>query len=308
MSGLFDQFVRHYSEISKNNQFRMKFEESWHGIDRDDEVRAIKDYLMKAGVGVSYLNSKVAPYLYKWPFTVKFASVFCHQKPRVSRTILNQNINPSIKNQCELGDLFVLFILLKNGIDLQYASGALFQAKRQNKMDNDTQRFLYDYDMDFEVPKFLEKRPGSPGISRRIPSYSEGRANAFRYLILNPRRKLDKVFARRTPWTNGYCFCWSTFMDGLLSGADGIQIYPGSSEPSSWDIIAEDLMHMVVKIPSNKPPRGNDVATQVATQFFNNFSHLKNFRIEGGDETLGIPTLMVIANSPVEYFEAPPVD
>lgn len=306
MAGLFDQFVRHYYNSSSPGHYRRQFEESWQGIDRSNEVQAIKDYLLKPGVGVSYLNQNVATKLCKWPFTLKFASVFCHQKPRVTRTVLNKNICPSDNNQCELGDLFVLFILLRNGIDLEYAAGSIFQAKLYNKIDNNTQQALYDLDIDYDVPSYLKNRPNSPGPNRKMPGYGEGRANAFRYLILNPDDDVEKIFARRTPWPIGYSFRWSTFLDGLLSGADGLPIFPGAASPTNWDIIAEDLLHMSANIPSKKPPRGNDIATQVATQFFNNFSHLRNTRVEGDLEQIGMPTLMIIANSPEEYFEIKP--
>lgn len=188
-----------------------------------------------------------------------------------------------------------LFLLLDGNDKLHFTSGSLFQAKLRPKLDSLSQKYLYDLDKDFEVPSYLGKRPGSPGKLRNMPTYEEGRARALRYLILNSNRYIQ---ARHTPWSNDFQCRWSSFLDGLISGRDGLRTEPSSKSPTAWDTIVSDLLHVGLSVNSSKKksPRGNDVAVQIATSLFNNFQNLKDYSVETEEE--GVSTLMIIAHAP----------
>lgn len=297
MTTLFDQFVAHYAEVALMIQSRRLFENAWSDIDRTNEVKAIRSFLLDKTIGVDYMNKHVAPALSKGPFHIKFASIFCHQKPRVRRTFRNQNKNAGDTNGCELGDLFVVFVLLDNTDKLHYAAGSLFQAKLRPTLDSLSQKCLYDFDNDFDVPSYLEKRVVPSNKNRVMPSYDEGRSRAFRYLILEPDHSKENVTARHTPWVNNQQKRWSTFLDGLLSGVDGLRANLTTNSPSSWDIIVADLLSVGLNVPTKKAPRGNNVAVKIATSLFNNFKNLEDYSATLEQDHPGVPTLMVIAHA-----------
>jgi hypothetical protein len=297
MTTLYSQFIMHYTQTARSHQFRRIYEDAWLNIDRSDEVEAIREFLMDPAVGVDYLNTKVATKLSNGIFNVKFASIFCHKKPRVQRTAASRMIHPGDTKGCELGDLLVVFVLMDANDELHYASGAIFQAKLRPKLDSLSQQCLYDFDQEFEVPRYLANRLTPHNKNRKMPSSDEGRGRAFRYLILEPYNDPTFIRARHTPWSHDYQLRWSTFLDGLLAGTDGLRVNLESTTPSAWDIIVADLLHVGLKVPASKPPRGNNVAVQVATSLFNNFTNLKNASVSD-EENEGMPTLMVIAHAP----------
>jgi hypothetical protein len=305
MAQLTQDFINHYTELSKTHNFRDHYNKSWAGIDRAAEVPAIRSYLLEPDVGVSYLNKTVASKLSGGKFNVKFASLFCHKKPGVKRTQANQNNKPGERPGCELGDLFVLFLLLDGQDQLHYASGSIFQAKVEPKLDSLTQQLLYDEDDSFEVPSYLENRVGSAGINRKMPSYIEGRAKAFRYLILDPTNTTVK--AKYTPWSNSIGREWSPYMDGLMSGVDGLSTVPSVVASNAWDTVVADLLYVGLKVSKTKgkSPRGNTIAVQVATSLFNHFNNTSNFSHQADDSYEGVPTLMVIAHAP-DHNDVPP--
>lgn len=296
MTTLFNKFVTHYTNVSQSIKTRRIYEKSWKNVNRDNEVNAIRSFLLDKSVGVHYLNTEVSPKLSNSDFQVKFASIFCHQKPRVQRTVASNAIARGDTSGCELGDLFVIFVLLDNTDRLHYAAGALFQAKLKPKLDSLSQKYLYDIDEDFEVPSYLENRTNPPEKLRKMPTYMEGRARALRYLILNPRYTGKYVQARHTPWQNDHQRQWSTFLDGLLSGTDGLRTNLSSANPSSWDIMVADLLMVGLNVPHKKTPRGNDVAVQVATALFNNFRDLTAYSVDT-KESDGVPIFMAIVCS-----------
>lgn len=301
MTTLFSQYVNHYASTASTLKARRLYEKAWAKVDRKDEVEAVRSFLLDPNVGVDFMNQNVAKPLSTGPFHVKFASIFCHKKPRIQRTINSKAANQGDTKGCELGDLFVAFILLDAADKLHYASGALFQAKLRAKLDSRSQRCLYDFDEDFEVPKYLADRFNPSNKNRIIPTYDEGRGRAFRYLILEPDDSEERVAARHTPWAFNYQKRWSSFLDGLLSGSDGLRIDLTTPNPSPWDIISADLLSIGLNVPAKKPARGNNVAINVATSLFNNFSNLKNYSVELKEDHSGVPTLLVIVHAHERY-------
>ncbi|MBW5805864.1 hypothetical protein FOZ70_14040 [Burkholderia sp. COPS] len=295
MSSLYQRFIEHYVGKAGNPAIRKIYDDSWLGIDRTKEVPAVKSYLLDGGVGVDYLNNNLSPLLSSGGFQVKFASLFCHKKPGVKRTSACKANHPGDTPGCELGDLFVLFILMDGGDNLHYAAGALCQAKVEPKLDSLSQKALYDFDSEFDVPRYLSERPGSPGSRRAMPTYAEGRGRALRYLILQDEPSKN-VTARNVPWEKNFRPKWSSLIDGLITGSDGMRIDFNSSPSSNWDCMASDLLYVGLAVPKKKPSRGNNIATQVATSLFNSFSNLGEYSVETQDE--GVSTMLIIAHAP----------
>lgn len=297
MTTLYSKYVDHYTSIASTLRARRIYEDAWKNVDRSDEVKAVRSFLLDPNVGVDSMNQHAASELSKGPFHIKFASIYCHKKPSIQRTNNAKSVNPGDTPGCELGDLFVAFILLDATNKLHYAAGALFQAKLRPKLDSLSQKCLYDFDEDFEVPKYLEDRITPPNKRRIMPTYDEGRGRALRYLILEPNHTEKMITARHTPWASSYQKRWSSFLDGLLSGSDGLRTDLMTQNPASWDIIVADLLSVGLRVPPKKPARGNDIAVKVATSLFNNFSNLTNYSVELEDPHEGIPTLLVIAHA-----------
>lgn len=297
MTTLYSQYVNHYASIASSLNARRIYENAWININRSDEVTAVRSFLLDPHVGVDYMNQNVATALSTGPFHVKFASIHCHKKPIVTRTTKSIVKNPGDTHGCELGDLFVAFVLLDSADQLHYAAGALFQAKLRPKLDSLSQKCLYDFDEDFLVPKYLANRINTLNNYRTIPTYDEGRGRAFRYLILEPNYPIARVTARHTPWTYSYQKRWSSFLDGLLSGSDGLRTDLTTKHPSAWDIIVADLLSVGLNVPTKKPARGNNVAVKIATSLFNNFSNLKDYSAVLEDGHSGVPTLLIIAHA-----------
>lgn len=304
MATLFSKFVAHYTGASLRGTFRQHYSNSWGSINRNDEVQAIQDYLLKPTVGVDFLNTHVATAASNAEFVVKFASIFCHKKPKV--TPVGQP-SPPVSGQtvsCELGDLFVLFVLIDGAHNVHHARGALFQAKVEPKLDRPTQKFLYDKAESIGVPSYLEKRNGSSSNMRQLPTYDEGRAHGFRYLILKePIRDATgkssfEVGTYFCPWESTYWTRWASFMDGLLSGNTGLSV-DVNSPSSAWDHIVADLFEMVkFTAGQKKPARGNTVVAEITSSCFNNYRDRSQFSMLLEDEKRGVPTLLVIAHAP----------
>lgn len=288
------KFVKHYTDVNATHNFRRNYENSWANIDRSSEVSAIRSFLLDAGVGISQLNSTVSPAVSNAFYDFKFASLFCHQKPRVTRTKASRDNCVGDTPSCELGDLYVVFVLLDTAGVCIYASSALFQAKLEPKLDSKSQRCLYDQDTDFEVPRYLENRVVPPNKLRNMPLASEGRSRGFRYLILNPSKPVTDVQSRFSPWNNTYQQRWSTFLDGLVSGTDGIALSTGISV-TPWDMISDDLLHVGIVSTHEGKTRGTNLPTRVATGLFNNFSYSERTTYIHDSEG-GIPTMFAIAH------------
>ncbi|MFD3306600.1 hypothetical protein [Alteromonas macleodii] len=303
MTQLLDKFVKHYTSVSQKHKFRRLYEKSWNGISRLREVQAIKEYLLYPNVGVDFLNKNVATPLSNHEFDVKFCSIFCHQKPRVTRTKTSKQKNKGSTDKCEIGDLFVLFLLLDRNDALHYCAGSLFQAKLKSKLDSASQKALYDEDLDFLVPEYLATRLSPRSPYRKMPTLEQGRAKALRYMILNPTFSPNNVQARYSPWENDYQLRASTFLDGLLSGTDGLKIEQQSNPNGAWEMIASDLLFTALQVKSNRPPRGNTDALKVATSHFNSFLDYNNYSLQIEDhEPPSVPTMLAIvqANSSEE--------
>lgn len=292
MSSLLSAFVHHYVERMAQFHARTHYDDSWQGIDRSNEVGAVRSYLMDKSKGLDHLNKTVAPLLNDSRFQVKFAGVFCHKKPIVQRSASSVAANPGSTPGCELGDLLVTFLLLDSTDQLVHLAGSLFQAKRHEHLDSTSQQLLYDADHDFVLPAYLG------GHTRKMPTYAEGRGRALRYLILQSSIPRIDVGVKNAPWISNQNRSWANYLHGLLGGSDGLMVTPTpDSRVTSWDNIVRDLLAVAANVPKSKPPRGSDVAVQIATGSFNNFMEYGHWCEELEGEDWGVSTMMVIVRA-----------
>ncbi|MFP7327568.1 hypothetical protein [Serratia marcescens] len=303
MTSLYNKFVNAYCSKHDLLSFRRLYENSWSNIDRGGEVSAIREYLLSPNVGIDFLNKNIAQKFKGSEFNLKFASVFCHQKPRVTRTVEDKNRNAGDTLSCELGDLFVLFLLMDGNDKVHYSSGAIFQAKLRDKLDSKTQRCLYDNDNAYILPKYIISGRDLTSSERKMPTYDDGRGKAFRYLILNPEKEVREVKARYTPYGNNYQLRWSTFIDGLIAGTDGLRVDLNTDSPSAWDDVVQDLLWVVNNIKKGKPARGNNAASNIATGLFNDYTNFSEYSAEFESEYGMIPMMLIIAHAPEHIDE-----
>ena len=289
MSALLSEFVNHYASTCSNSKTRRLIDASWEGIDRSNEVSALKSYIFAKNQGIDFLNHNVTPLVNNSRFHLKFAGIVCHKKPTVQRSAASRKTHAGDTSGCELGDLLTLFVLLDANDKLHHLAGSLFQAKVHQKLDSKSQRNLYDHDEDYILPGNLG------GHTRVMPTYAEGRARALRYLILNPDRPNSFVSCRHTPWDADYQPRWSTYLDALLAGSEGLtaRTYPMVGN-TSWSTLVDDLLSVAAKVPITKPARGTDVAVQIATGQFNDFSERTIWSAESQEP--GISVFMAIAH------------
>ena len=149
-------------------------DEAWGQIDlRQSEPRIIYDFLRSTKSGTGHLNRTLGKLLSVGGRTVKFASIFLHQKPLVRRL----SDNKPIGGDCELGDLLLLFLYISADKKLRQCRSTIFQAKKnvssgQHVISHEDQRRLYDDCRAFVYRSVLtgEKRCFPWGASEREPT------------------------------------------------------------------------------------------------------------------------------------------
>lgn len=182
--------VKKYSDLIKAESIN-----SWSQINKaQKEPDIIFDYLTEPNKGVDYLNSKIASKITaNTNYEMKFASIYCHQKPRVERT--DDNIQKCVGNnkteRCELGDLIIHFLFLDKDKKVQFSNAVILQAKVGNKPDNQTQQCLYENDDSLIFPKYF----GTENAFCELPKYDHCRTKALAYIIYSGRNKY---------WTNSF--------------------------------------------------------------------------------------------------------
>jgi len=261
---------------------------SWLGLDfgsPEDEI--IKKYLLDKGIGIDYLNSKLAPLLSKNGFKIKFASVFTHQKPLITRFV-----SPCAK--CELGDLLIVFTYMDRLGNILLNRAILSQAKKTNKNISTCQRKLYDEDMGFLMPQTIcSSSTCSKFPERFFPRRWEDRCRALKYLILDP----SNISFLTIPWGTSVSLSFSLTMWLFMLGYKGCQFSRKPYRSDGWSAIVWDLINVVGKPSMSKKygsmPRGNYLS------FLLNFSNYldndsSNCRIEVETEDGGIPSLWIL--------------
>ena len=216
---------------------------------------------------------------------MKFAGVFIHQKPRITRI----NSNCFVKNdiRCELGDLLTVLLFVDKNKNLIFQYAFISQAKKENKMDNKCQYCLYEKDKIFEFPKNM--RDEVLTLERILPSFYR-RHRGLNYLIL------DKYpYVKYIPFEANIKVNWGFIIYQLLLGLNGLYFtgYLPKIEYIGWSRIIWDLIYFTGKAKYKNVSRGN-VINLFLNEFndFNNYD--KNFISIEGEENGGIPILFII--------------
>jgi hypothetical protein len=280
----YNKFVKLISTYSSN--IIMHSDLSWHGIDMTKhEPQIIEQYLMGNNVGVDYLNKNLVPILLGTGYEVKFASVFIHGKPIVTRTTSSVSICNGNTPSCELGDLLIVFCFLDATKKPIYCSAMLSQAKKTAVLTSASQQCLYDSDKDFEMPARIYTHSIIPNPARELPGYANGRTKALTYTILEPR-----VATYHVPWTSSINHTWGLTIQRILNGDLGLE-FKGPVVNPDWNCIIHDLVSIGTgNIPSSKL-RGNALAD--VTDIFNDFNEYEKYTeiIENGP---GVPMMFMI--------------
>lgn len=261
---------------------------SWKGIDfTKTEPQIIKDYLLSAGKGVDYLNHKISSVIHtQTRYEVKFASVHCHQKSRIVRT------NNSITNctgstsSCELGDLMTIFILLDKNKKIVHSTAKIMQAKKKDVLDSESQKCLYESDLDFEMPQNIVIESTNPDKLRILPNFNSNRNNALSYLILNNGFPLNKEI----PSSSNLSYSWSLHLNLMMEFKTGLSFVPPINEvENGWNCIINDLINIGAgKIKCNTK-RGSGLEHFINA--FNYFFFFPEYKLE--NENTGIPKVII---------------
>lgn len=284
----FDKFVKSVAAFSKDITSHSLA--SWKNIDfNQTEPHIIKKFLLEKGVGIDYLNRNLAPVLSHGSYEVKFASVFIHQKPRITRHITSiKNCNGDTTS-CELGDLLVIFCLLdKNKIPL-YKSAIISQAKKERILTSQSQQCLYDSDITFLMPARIYSTSIINTPERDLPHYSQERTKALSYLILDKYPTL-----RQVPWNSNLEYSWGYFLNRILAGDLGLSFETANASNPGWNCILHDLLNIGKGIIPSRIGRGNALTDIV--NIFNNFTEYDKYSIEIEDEQ-GMPIFFIIVRN-----------
>lgn len=293
------------TEVSFIERLRQVSLESWQEINfyennkRIHEPKVIELYFNE---GINYMNLNFANNYYasQKRFEMKFASLFCHQKPKVARSEENKTIKEGTNKteSCELGDLMVCFVLLNNNKEVVFSNAHIFQAKwlSEQKEKNLTQKFLYEFDDSFKWAEGMGdyKIPYVNTDERILPTYREKRAQALSYLKLDDTDKANKnVFIEQIPLNTGRQFNWEEFYLKLMFNDFGLPFtYNNVTEKNNWDTIITELinaLHDAHISNDSERPRGNKF-TELLTSF--NYYYVYSYYIALLENP--IPTTFVI--------------
>jgi hypothetical protein len=268
--------------------------EAWDKCDFSlSEPDLVKSFAMSSNQGVHYLNSTLAAVFNSSQnrFVLKFAAVFTHQRPYVKRLGSNValRVGTNHTEQCELSDLGFFSVFVDCNKTVIASRSTFFQAKKDMRIDNLTQKWLYDFDDGFEYKNtsFWERTDcASPG--RIFPSWSEGRSTAFQYLLL---LGTNHVKVRLSPWKMDHAHSFGFFFYRLLTLGAGISYRPAESKNGGWSSIVNDALRMAVGDMAGKDRGSKDLDKFL--DYFNDFrSHDKYFYKAQGAE--GFPIIIAI--------------
>lgn len=266
---------RNYKDIIYHTQ------QSWHVVNfNQPEPNIIFDYLQE---GVIYLNQNVSPILSTRGFIIKFAGVFIHQKPIVT-PISYKNIS---NGNCEVGDLLTLFLMLDRNKKVLYQSAFISQAKKENRLDNRCQRFLYEESYEFEYLKGGCTHNGS----RRILPKIQHRHLGMNYLILDESYSFTNPFIKLIPFNNSIKFLWGETIFLMLSKLYGLMFR--KTEPTNgkgWSRIIWDLINCTGRAAFRGQSRGSFLRN-----FLNRFNQDDEYFFQSESPEGGTSILFIIA-------------
>lgn len=281
----FSKFVNTISSYEALIKYHALF--SWSGINLGaTEPDIIKDYLLTSGVGVDYLNRNIGAHIHSnTQYTVKFASVYCHQKPRVKRTANSIANCTGDTGQCELGDLMLVLVFIDKNKNIVHTAAHLVQAKKDPFLTSVSQQCLYDKDLEFEMPANVVRESITNHSLRKLPDYTEQRIQALSYLILK-----KKITVHQIPWSSNMGYGYEHFIYRMLIGDIGKTFKTPLAGEDEWNCIVDDMINIGTgKVPSSTA-RGYGLP--FILDKFNFFFVFEEYKMEIPNE--GIPTIYII--------------
>jgi len=259
---------------------------SWNNIDfSQNEPEVIRQYLIQKNVGIDYLNHNLAPILNRRGFLVKFASVYIHQKPRITRIS---------GGRCEIGDMLVIFSFFDRQKTPLINSAFLVQAKKEFEIDNVCQKELYENDFEFNLPANLYTNSLCCNASPRRywPRYWGNRVRGLQYLIFNEHT--DPTI-RFLPWDVSIQASWSIIFLWTLLGNWALRFsrYPYNCQ--NWSAIIWDLIAITGRALTRGQTRGQGINyLMTIINQFNAFDKFHDYsRILDGHEG-GLPIMLIM--------------
>ena len=288
---MLDKFIhtiKNYSDLIKTESVN-----SWRHIDKTQkEPDIILEYLTEANKGVDYLNDKIASKITaNTIYEMKFASIYCHQKPRIERTDNNikKCIGSNKTERCELGDLIIQFILLNKDKKVQFSNAVILQAKIGNKPDNQTQQCLYENDDRLIFPKYF----GTENAICEFPKYEDNRAKALAYMFIQEDINIGQI-----PIENNLVFSWAFIIQRLMTNDFGKEFdYSETNYTNEWD----KLISKVTSNLSNSKLRKGKKRVNGLDNLLNKFNYYyyyPEYKLTTDNE--GIPTIMIIVKNKEE--------
>lgn len=293
---MIDDYVKMISNYSKLIQIEGR--NSWRNIDfTNNEPEIIEDYLLTANKGVDYLNRNVAQIITsETKYEVKFASVFCHQKPRITRTVNSINKCKGGTKGCELGDLMTIFVLLDRNKNIVHSTAKIMQAKKKDVLDSESQKCLYESDLDFIVPKNMIKYSSCSDSLRLLPTYNDDRDKALSYLILNSGNVINKEI----PNSSNLSYDWSYHLQLMMEFKTGKKFsIPTEALQNDWDCIIHDLINIGTGVNPSSKNRGNGFSELIDS--FNYFFFYPEYKLEFDFQ--GISTMLIICKDTERAYE-----
>jgi hypothetical protein len=285
----YDEFIKTLANFSK--EIKAESLNSWKGIKRSQtEPDIIKQYLLDKNVGVHYLNEHLAKVISEKTgrYQIKFASVFTHQKPRVERTATSKLSCTGSTNEVELGDLLLIFCFVDKDKTVMLSRAHLIQAKKTSVLTSESQKCLYDSDLDFLMPQNIVDKSINPNRLRTLPSYKDDRIGFLSYLIINSSPKPPSL--RQIPWSSDMEYGYESFLLRFILGEIGAQFTVPALTANNWDCIIDDLINVGTgKVPS-ETTRGTGL--KFILDIFNYYYYYDEYKLE--TENPGLPTLYVI--------------
>ena len=262
---------------------------SWMPINfTKSEPEIIEEYLLSNGKGVDYLNQNISKVISsQTQYELKFASVYCHQKPRVTRTQRSKDKCNGDTPSCELGDLMTIFILLDRNKSVIHSTAKIMQAKKKDFLDSESQKCLYESDLEFEMPKNIVAKSTNNSSLRKLPNYHESRNMGLSYLILNDKDPYNKEIPRMSNLN----YSWGAFIQLMMEFKTGLAFkLPQNSNEIGWDCIINDLLNIGTRKVYSSIKRGSGL--EYFLNAFNNFSYFPEYKLEFKES--GIPMLVII--------------
>lgn len=312
-------------------------EESWlktfsqvKGYSRLSEPTYVGAYLY---YGLEYLNMALAGSsfgkdLNKNGFQLKFGGIFVHQNPIVELDPSHHSVQNLKRNNCEIGDLLVIFTFVDKNNTPLITRAFLSQAKINNEPVKGAQYVLYEENVRFRFfrPKeenimsnscrvalqdsnsyprrFPRRRPRSKGLKYlRIYPYMD----TARFTCLNSDWKyLCRCFPQFCPFCDRYEYLFGCSIYGMIVNSDGWEFSPNppSSSVCGWNHILHDLLNDTARRVStlggvkkkNKLQRGLYLDYLVSQ--FNRFDNIK-------EHFIGLDPFDPKLPENIEYSEGP---